>query len=194
MQETVLKAMARSESPKTVRNAGLVPGVLNGSDTSSVSVKFEAAALNKIIAQHGANAKIWVELGADKKFGFIKEVQKHPVDRKIIHVAIQLVSKDQDVKMQLPIAFHGRDDLEHKSLQLQIYKSEIDVVGKALLMPDVVIVDISKKELGETVTAADFKLPKEIKILDSEHETYAMIKAVKEEIVEAPEEVKPVES
>jgi large subunit ribosomal protein L25 len=192
MQGTVLKAMPRSESPKAVRNAGLIPGVLNESDTSSVSVKFEAAALNKIIAQHGANAKIWVQMGTDKKFGFIKEVQKHPVDRNVIHIAIQMVSKDQDVKMQLPIAFHGRDDLEHKSLQLQIYKSEIEVVGKALLMPDVVIVDVSKKELGETVTAADFKLPKGIKTLDSEHEVYAIIKAVKEEIVEEPKEVTPV--
>jgi len=149
--------------------------------------------LNKIIAKHGSNAKVWVELEDEKKFGFIKEVQKNPVDAKIIHIAIQLVSKDQDLKMQLPIAFHGRDELEHKSLVLQVYKSEIEVVGKAALMPDVVVVDVSKKELGNAITAIEFHLPQGIKIIDPENETYAVIKAVKEEIVEEPEEVTPVE-
>jgi large subunit ribosomal protein L25 len=193
MEEIILKAMSRSEKPKKVRNAGFIPGVLNGPGTTSISVQFEIVALNKIIAKHGINAKIWVVLCAEKKFGFIKEVQRHPVERKIIHISIQLVSKDQEVKMQLPISFHGHVELEHRLLQVQVYKSEIEVAGKAALMPDVVVVDVSEKESGENITAIDFHLPPEIKILDSEHEIYAIIKAIKEEIVEEPEEVKPAE-
>jgi large subunit ribosomal protein L25 len=191
MEEIILKTMTRSEKPKKVRNAGFIPGVLNGPGTTSTSVQFEAVALNKIIARHGMNAKIWVELDAEKKFGFIKEVQKHPVEGKIIHIAIQLVSKDQEVKMQLPITFHGHAELEHRLLQLQVYKSEVEVSGKAASMPDVVVVDVSEKESGENITAVDLHLPPEIKILDSEHEIYAIIKAAKKEIVEETEEVKP---
>ena len=193
MEEIILKALARSEKPKKVRNAGFIPGVLNGPGTTSTSVKFESVALNKIIAKHGTNAKLWVMLGDEKKFGFIKEVQKHPVEGKVIHVAIQLVSKDQDVKMALPISFRGHVELEHRLLQVQIYKSEIEVSGRAELMPDEIIVDVSEKESGENITAADFNLPSEVKILDPEHEIYAAIKAAKEEIVEEPEEVKPAE-
>ena len=193
MEEIILKAMARSEKPKKVRNAGFIPGVLNGPGTISTSVQFEIVALNKIIAKHGTNAKLWVQLGAEKKFGFIKEVQKNPVEGKVIHIAIQLVSKDQDVKMQLPITFHGHVELEHRFLQVHVYKSEVEVEGKAALMPDLVVVDISEKESGENISAIDFHLPPEIKILDSEHEIYAVIKAIKEEIVEEPEEVKPAE-
>lgn len=193
MEGTILKAIARSESPKKVRDAGFIPGVLNGDGNTSTSVKFEAAAVNKIISKYGTNAKIWVELGAEKKFGYIMEVQKHPVEGKVIHVSIRLVSKDQKIKMQLPITFHGHEVLEHRFLQVQVYKSEIEVEGEAALMPDAAIVDVSKKELGETVIAIDFHLPKEIKVLDPEHETYAVIKAIKEEFVESPEEVKPSE-
>lgn len=193
MEEIILKAMARSEKPKKVRNAGLIPGVLNGPGTTSTSVQFESAALDKIIAKHGTNAKLWVVLGDEKKFGFIKEVQKHPVDGKVIHIAIQLVSKDQDVKMQLPIIFHGHAELGRRLLQVQVYKSEVGVAGKAALMPDEVIVDISEKNSGENITVIDFHLPSELKILDSEQEIYAVIKAIKEVIVEESEEVKPVE-
>ena len=193
MEDIILKAMARSESPKKVRNAGFIPGVLNGPGTTSISVQFETLTLNKIIAKHGSNAKLFVELGAKKKFGFIKEVQRNPVEGKVIHIAIQLISKDQDVKMQLPITFHGHAELEHRLLQVQVYKSEIEVAGKAALMPEVVVVDVSEKESGENITAVDFHLPKEIKIHDPEHEIYATIKAIKKEIVEEPEEVKPAE-
>ena len=44
-------------------------------------------------------------------------------------------------------------------LQVQIYKSEIEVSGRAELMPDEIIVDVSEKESGDNITAADFNLP-----------------------------------
>jgi len=188
MEEIILKTMLRTDTPKKVRLAGFIPGVLNESDLTSTSVQFVGTELNKIISKHGSNAKIWVTIGDDKKFGFIKEVQKSPLDRKIIHIAIQLVSKDQEIKMQLPISYHGREELEHKQLQVQVYKAEIDVSGKPVLMPDVIIVDVSKKELGDTITAADLHISAEIKIHDAENEVYAVIKAIKEVVEEEPEE------
>lgn len=185
--------MARSEKPNKVREAGFIPGVLNGPGTASTSVQFENVALSKILAKHGTSAKLWVVLGDEKKFGFIKEVQKHPLEANVIHIAIQLVSNDQESKTQLPISFHGHAELEHRLLHLQVYKSEVEVVGKAALMPDMVVVDISERKSGEKITAIDFHLSPDIKILDPEHEIYAIIKAIKKDVVEEPEEVKPAE-
>ena len=194
MEETILKATTRTESPKKVRDAGFIPGVLNEADTTSTSVQFETAALNKVIARHGPNAKIWVEFGSTKHFGFIKEVQKHPVEGRVIHVAIQLIKKNQDLKMHLPISFHGREELEHRMLQVLLHKPEIEVIGKASLMPDAAVADISKKEAGDNITALDFDLPKGIKILDAENEIYAVIKAKKEVVEEEVEVAAAVEA
>ena len=191
MEETVLMAIARNESPKKARDAGFIPGVLNANGAVSTSVKFEAAALNKLISNHGVNAKLYVSIGGETKFGFIKDVQRHPVARKVIHVSIQMVAADQEVKMHLPITFHGRDELEHRQMHLQVLRSEVEVSGKAAMMPDTTVVDVSGKELGYVFMAADFHLPEGIRILDSEHETYAIVKAVKEEIVEEVEEAAP---
>ena len=191
MEEINLKAMPRTEKPNRVRNAGFIPGVLNDSNTVSTSVQFETVALSRIIAKHGSKAKLWILMDNEKKFGFIKEVQKNLIDGKIIHIVIQLVSKDQEIKMQFPITFRGHLDLEHKHLQLQVHKSEIEVMGKAAFMPDEVVVDVSQKQSGENITVLDFHLPPEIKTLDSENEIYAVVKNAKAEIVEAPEEVKP---
>lgn len=184
MNMVTLKAAERSEKPKLLRNTGFIPGVLNGPGTDSTPVKFQTVALNKIILKHGTNAKVWVELGAEKKFGYLQEIQRHPVDGKVIHASIQLVATDQEIKMQLPINYHGVAELERQFLQVQTCKAEVEATGQAVLMPDVIIVDVTAKVSGDNVTAADFDLPKEITILDPEDEIYAIIKDVKEEVAE----------
>jgi len=191
MQETILKAFERTEKPQQARRAGFIPGVIMGEDKVSTSVKFEASALNKIVTNHGKNAKIWIEYGDEKNFGIIMELQKHPVEGKIIHASIKLFSAEQTTKMSLPIVFHGREELEHRMLELHVYKSDIEVSGKAALMPDKVVVDVSTKNLTDIITAADFKISDELKVLDEENITYAVFRAVREEVVEEPEEVKP---
>lgn len=91
--------------------------------------------------------------------------------------------------MQLPIIYHGIAELEHRLLPLQVYKADIKVSGIGANMPDLVVGDVSEKQLGDNIAVIDFHLPKEIKILDSEDELYAGIKAIREELVEEPEVV-----
>jgi len=188
MENIIIKATARTEKPKKVRNAGFIPGVLNGPGATSTDVQFQNVALNKIITKHGTNAKLWVVLGDEKTFGFIKEVQRHPVEGTVIHVSIQMVSKDQNVKMQLPIVFQGQTELEVKWLQMQVCKTEIEVEGRPAVMPDEVTVDVSKMQSGENITLANFHLPSDIKIITPENEIYAIIKNAKKEIIEQPAE------
>ena len=188
MKETTLKVKARTGNAKQVRDAGFIPGVLNASDASSTPIQFEAGPLNKTITQHGSNAKLWVELDGKKMSGYIKEVQRHPVEGKVIHVAVQLVGQEESVKLQLPIAFHGRDELENRQLQLVIHKPDVDVSGKSEDMPDIITVNITGLPTGSAITPASFKLPDGIKLLDAANEIYAVIKPVRRVIEEEPTE------
>jgi len=187
MEETILNAVERTMQPKQCREIGFTPGVLYGdSVTNAITVQFETAALKKVIATHGSNAKVWVKYGDNKKFGFIKEVQRNPVSAKVIHIDVFLVSQDHEVKMQIPIIFEGRDSLDN--VLFQVHKSEIEVFGKAALMPETVVVDVSTMALGDTVTAMNFNLDKQIKIMDSENEVYGIVIPLRE-LVEEPETV-----
>lgn len=187
MEETILSAVERTMQPKQCREAGFTPGVLYGdSVTNAITVQFETPALKKILAAHGSNAKVWVNYGGNKKFGFVKEVQRHPVTAKVIHIDVFLVSQDHEVKMQIPITFEGRDSLEN--VLLQVHKSEIEVLGKAVLMPEAVVVDVSAMVLGDTITSKNFNLDQQIKITDNENEVYGIITPLRE-LAEEPETV-----
>jgi len=190
MEQVILNALERVKGNTKFKEDGFIAGVMYGEgSTEATSVKFELVPLRKILGKHGSNAKVVVKYGDVEKTGFIKEIQRHPVTAKITHIDVQLVSKDQEIKLQLRIAFNGEEGLITKRLQLQVQKPEIDVYGKMAIMPDAVSIDISEKEFGDTITIKDFELNSEIKVTDDDDQVYASITQMKEEEEEPVEEV-----
>ena len=183
MDEIILKAIKRADGK--FKESGFIPGILYGDGVdAATAVKFEEKALNKVITNHGKSAKLWIDINDSKQFGFIKEVQRKHLTRNITHVDVQIVSKDHEIKIQIPVIYKGEDVLKTKQLQLQVHKSEIVVFGKMALMPDVVEVNVSEMKLGETITLNNFGLDKLLKI-DNEDAIYATVFNLKAQPVEA---------
>jgi large subunit ribosomal protein L25 len=193
MQETILDAFERTITKK-FRESGFIPGVLYGdSIVNTQPVKFQTSVLTKVLKEHGSNAKVWINYGNKKKFGFIKEVQKHPTEGNVTHIDVQIVSQNHEVKMQIPLVFKGRDSLEQRKLLLNVMKSEVNAFGKASLMPDSLIIDVAEREFGDTFTSKDFNLDPQIKVADVEDEIYGSIVHMKELITEDPIAVEQTE-
>ncbi|AKN33431.1 5S rRNA E-loop-binding protein [Clostridium carboxidivorans P7] len=189
MEQIILNAEKRTKETKKFREEGFIPAVIYGDCVAkSEPVKFEKMPLMKILAKHGSNVKLWIKRGDDKKFGFIKEIQRHPVSNKIIHLDVQLVSKDHEVKVQVPITFNGEEALAKNQLQLQIQKPEVDVLGKIDLIPEVIHINVSGKNAGDSITLKDLNLDKQLKIHDKENEIYATITKMQDKPVEDSDE------
>jgi large subunit ribosomal protein L25 len=188
MEKVILDAFERVPGKKKFNEEGFIAGVIYGDVEKPISVKFELLPLKKILGKHGSNAKVWVKYGEDKEFGFVKAIQRHPVSAKVSHIDIQIVSLDQEVKLQLPIIFKGEANLLDNLLELQIHKSEIDVFGVMAIMPDSITIDVAERKLGDTVTIKDFDLNEKIAVTDEEDQIYAAIIPMKE-VVEEEEEV-----
>ena len=181
MEETILNAYERPVGSKKFKEEGYIAGVIYGDTlTKALSVKFEEAYIRKILAKHGSNAKVCIKYGEKKRNGFVKDIQRHPVTAKIIHIDVQLVSKNHEIKFQVPVIYKGEERLASKQLYLQVYKAEIDVFGKMDLMPDSVSIDVSEKEIGTSITIKDFKLEEHIKINNSQEEIFALVTHLKE--------------
>jgi len=187
MEEIILNAIARQKTSARFRELGFVPGVLYGDNIPAGSnVKFDEKALRTIINKHGSNANITVVFNDKKNVGFIKEIQRKPITGALVHVDIQVVSKEHEIKRQIPIVFNGEDILMSKNLQLNIAKSELLVFGKIALMPDTLFIDVSEMEIKDSITCADFVLDKNLKIEEPEI-IYAVVSEQKINYVEEPE-------
>ena len=108
----------------------------------------------------------------------------------VTHIDVQIVSKDHELKIQIPIVFKGEDDLKRRQLKLQVYKSEITVFGKMAMMLDAIYVDVSEKELGDTITLNNFDLDKKLKVIDKEDTVYGIIINLKVQLIDEAVEIK----
>jgi large subunit ribosomal protein L25 len=147
-------------------------------------VQFDAKAINKVIDAHGDNAKVDLHYGKSKHFAYLKEVQRHPVERTVIHVSVQMATQSKEVHLHLPIHFHGRDVLEEHHLMLEVHKSDVFVAGKVADMPDAVVIDAAKLVRGDHIFAKDLPLPKGLRILDNHPDAYAVVHAQREKLAE----------
>ncbi len=182
MEQTTLTAADRQ--PGKFREEGFIPGIIYGDTPTSRPVKFEYSPLQKLITRHGSNARVDIDFDNTRKSGFIKEIQRDAVSKKIIHVDIQVVYKDQEVKLNIPIFFDNEDQLTDRRLQLLVYKPTAEVEGTMTSIPDSIRIDVGALEAGESVTVETIELRHQLKVSDKEDTLYA---AVIHQPVEEPE-------
>lgn len=174
MGEIVLTASPRNLQGK-FRDKGFIPGIIYGRGIDTTPVKFNEKAVRKAISDGGSSARVWVEFDESKKFGFIREVQWHLTKDQLVHIDVQLVPKNQEINLQIPIFYKGIDQLRSKQLRLHINKAEIDAKGKMGIMPDLVEVDVSGFKLGESISLTSFNLHNEIVVNDNDEEAFATV-------------------
>ena len=185
MEKTILKASKRTEKPNGLRRNGFLPGVLYGkSFENAVSIKFEESFFNKIINAHGPNAKLELELDGKTHFGYIKQLQRNCLNGKVIHADIHAFSKEDKIKVKLPISFSGTQELEQRQLLLNVNKDRVNVFGKAGLIPEYITIQVGELELGTNIKREALNLSEEIKVMDSEDEVYASVAEIKKLQVE----------
>ena len=140
--------------------------------------------LEQVLREQGENATLWIKVGEDKNYAIIKEVQKDLLRSEILHVDFQAIDQDEEIEVNVPVIFEGREQLETGELILQIILSEVDVTGKAMNIPESLSVNVSKLEHDSKVTVADLVLPEGMKIAQDPEETLAVVTVPKEETEE----------
>lgn len=187
MEETILKASDRSRGRGKFREKGYIAGVIYGDKVESANtVKFESADLLQVLRSHGRNARVTISYNNQNTQGFIKEIQKDPISQQITHVDVQVVSKDQEVKLQVPLVFKGEEELAARQLQLVVYKSEVTILGTMDAVPESITVDVSQLNSGDSITAENFGSDPNLKISEKEDAVFAAISHLQ---VEAAEDV-----
>ena len=105
----------------------------------------------------------------------IKEIQREPVSGRIIHVDVQIMSKEHVQSFKIPLVFVGEGELKNRLLALKVHKNEVNLNGTLNMMQESIEIDVSQKALGDKITLKDFKLNKKIKVEDAEEEIYAAV-------------------
>jgi len=177
---------------KKIKAEGLVPAVIYGPKQETIMLQVPGRDLSEVFS-HAAGENILVQLeildGGDKTntLALIQEVQHDPLKKDILHVDFQAISATEKIVAEVPIVAAGEAIgvrtygglLEHilRSLEVECYPKDL---------PQVVEVDVSNLNVGDSLHVKDLPLPEGVvAVTDSEQTVVAVV----EPRVEAEEPV-----
>jgi large subunit ribosomal protein L25 len=145
-----------------LRGEGKVPGVVYGlgQEPQSVAVVWRDLR-HALTGEAGLNALIDLHIdGASGDLVIVKEMQRHPVRRDVLHVDFLRVSRDQAITVEVPVVLHGEAQnvlsndgvVDHVLYTLAISAKPADI-------PNEISVDITALQIGEAIRVGDLTLP-----------------------------------
>ena len=187
-----LSASARTDTGKGVarslRRDGQVPAVIYGHARQAQSLSINAKDLDRLLGSIAAESTV-IELAVDggrSTKTLIKEIQRHPFKRQILHVDFQELVAGEKVTVSIPIVLVGTPDsvrLEGGVMDQVLRELEIEVDPSNI--PNHVDVDVSHLELGHSVHVSDVTLPAGVTVIDDPETTICVV-SVPRAAIETP--------
>jgi large subunit ribosomal protein L25 len=180
-----------SRSSGRLRAEGKVPGVVYGlgMDPRSVSVAWRD--LRAVLTgEAGMNALIDLHIdGASGDLVIVKEMQRHPVRRDVLHVDFLRVSRDQLISVEVPVVLHGEaHDVTSNDGTVDHVLYHLLISAKPADIPNEIAIDISGLAIGDAIRVGDVQLPPGVTTdADPEDPVVMASVAVEADLGEAPE-------
>ena len=194
MAEIILSATPRppqgTRSVRRLRAEGKVPGVLYGLDADPVPLSVEWRELRlALITEQGLNAIINIEVDGEKTPTLVKDMQRHPVRRNVLHVDFIRVDLDKTVDVEVSISLEGEaEKVGREGGVVDQVLTSLMITAKPADIPAGLTVDISGLEIGEALRVSDISLPEGVTTsVDPEDAVVTASHGVSEEELEAAE-------
>ena len=180
MEEIVLAAdtgrNSGTRSSKRLRTTGSIPGVLYGlsDDSIPLSVKWPELRL-ALTTDAGVNAVIQLEVDGERHMSIVKDIQRHPVKRNVMHVDFLRIDPNQKVTVDVPVIMIG-DALEVTQANGMVDQNlfSLTVDAPPMSIPNEFEIDISNLTVGDAIRVADIGLPEGVTTEADPEETVAV--------------------
>jgi large subunit ribosomal protein L25 len=185
MASASLAVTARTETGKgaarALRRDGKVPAVIYGHARQPQSLVLDTRELDRLLGRISAeNTVVELSLGSGRPMRtLIREIQRHPVKRHVVHVDFQELVAGEKVIVKIPLVLVGtaqgvRDggimDQVLRDLTIEVDPSDI---------PNHLDVDVAELTIGHSVHVRDLALPAGVTVQDDEDATIVVIAAPK---------------
>ena len=181
MASASLSAQPRSSTGKGVarklRAAGSVPGVVYGHAREAVSLSVHARELDKLLSQIAAGSTVVdLTLGSATTKTLIREIQRHPFKKQVLHIDFQELVAGEKVTVDVPLVFVGvPEGVRLSGALLEQIMHSIEVLADPTTIPNHIDVDVSHLAMGHSLHVRDLKLPAGIEVLSDEDATMCAV-------------------
>ena len=166
MADIVLNVEVRERTgtggAREARRQAKVPGVLYGGPQGPVAIavrqnEFRKALYTGKLLGH----LVTLRHGKDDQQVIAKDVQFHPVTDEPMHFDLYRVEEGQEIHINVPVHFRNEDASPgiKQGGSLEIVRHDLELVCRADAIPEALVVDMTGREIGDTIRLSDITLP-----------------------------------
>ena len=188
MASAKLDAALRSESGKgasrKIRMAGSIPGVIYGHGRQPQSLTVNARETERLLQTIAAGSTV-IELNLNDSVArtLIREIQRHPFKRNILHIDFQELVAGETVEVRCPIVYVGTaDGVRNEGGILDQIMHQLLIEVDPSSIPNHIDVDVSALKVGQSMHVSDLRLPAGIKIADEMTLTVCVVQQPKQAV------------
>jgi len=183
MASANLSATRRSDTGKGVarklRQSGRIPGVIYGHGREAQPLSLDNREVERLLDRIAVSSTV-VEVTLDGKLArtLIREIQRHPFKKQILHVDFQELVAGEMVTVRVPLVFVGTaEGVRNGAGILEQIMHELEVECDPSNIPNHIDVDVTNVALGHTIHVGELKLPAGVTALDEEEATVCAVSA-----------------
>jgi large subunit ribosomal protein L25 len=101
-------------------------------------------------------------VGGKKQLVLARDVQLDPVKDTVLHVDFMRVTDKTTITVHVPVHFKNEESCPGVKAggSVTIVRHDLELVCKATAIPEEVVVDLAKAEIGDAIKISDIELPK----------------------------------
>lgn len=163
-----VRTVAGKGTARKLRAGGDVPAIIYGHGREPQSLAVNAHILTRLLEKISYTTTV-IELDVNGKVArtLIRELQRHPVKRNILHVDFQELVAGEKVTVRVPLKFVGTPEgvrtgggiLDETIRELHISVDPADI-------PNHIDVDVSALQVGKSLHIRDITIPAGVTVLD----------------------------
>lgn len=190
MQTITLNIQQREtgkKAVKAVRNAGLVPCVLYGSNTEPIHFSTETLELRPLI-NTSETYLVSVTANGEEHECILKSVDFHPITDMPIHVDFQALTRGEAITVTIPIQLVGMAAGVKDGGNISQPLGELEIRCLPKDIPGHISIDVSGLEIGDSLHVSDLAIPEQIDVLTDDVRTVVTVSAPRIEVEPEAEE------
>jgi large subunit ribosomal protein L25 len=198
LELTRFKANIRTQTGngpgRVLRRAGKMPAVLYGPNTEPVLLSVDVKELEQIV-RGSKGAQVILEMVIQDqetatRTAMLKELQTDPLSQAYLHADFYEIAMDRKIKVNVPIVATGTSVGVELGGMLQIIRRELEVFCLPLNSPEVIELDITDMDIGDSIHVDEIPLGEGVEIPpDVNFTVLTILSPAKEKEEEVEEEI-----
>ena len=175
-------------SSRQCRRKGLVPGVIYGKGINNFLFEIGELELNHALSVTGEHGLLSINSQEGSLNTLIKEVQRDPVNRRVLHIDLEKVEGNEEIETAVPINYVGEEYINKLDAVLQKNLDSIKVKCSPSNIPKGVNLNVGRAKPGDQFKIADVEFGNEITVVDDLNSILASVsydqKIITQEVVD----------